>query len=264
MGIEGVKMRKKHYNLMPKVLIAIPCLVAISLTDGWLVTSHASPPQSPPIVSPASASGIAGPARQGTLQGSPQAASQTAKHFTLQTSSLESHEGVTISARPWTQPAQYKEKFPKKSPFTGGVLAVQLAIRNDSEQSVKVGLDRIRLSFNVDDDNRQELQPLKAEEVADAILRPGAKDPTARRRLPIPLATTGGNKSKEFVELQTLAQNAAVPTSVVAAHSTVQGLLYFGMQGQFDLLSTAHLYIPDVAVMGKQDSLTYFEIDLSH
>jgi len=251
-------MRNKHYNPMRKLLMAIPYLVAISFTNGWLVTSHASPQQTPPIVSPANAPGIAFPGKQGTPPGS----SQAAKHFTLQTSALESHEGVTVSARPLTQASQYKEKFPKKSPFTGGVLAVQVAFRNDSEQSVKVGLDRIRLSFNVDDTNRQELQPLKAVEVADAILRPAAKDPTARRKLPLPI-NTSGNKSKEFTDLENQAQNAAVPTSVVAAHSSVQGLLYFDLQGQFDLLGTARLYIPDIAIMGKQEGLTYFEIDLS-
>jgi hypothetical protein len=41
-------------------------------------------------------------------------------------------------------------------------------------------------------------------------------------------------------------------------------LLYFDLQGQFDLLNTAHLYVPDVAIMGKDEGLTYFEIDLSH
>jgi hypothetical protein len=234
-------MRKNYYNPMRRVLMGIPCLVAISFTNGWLTTSYARPQQN----------------------ASPVAEPRPAKPFVLQTSSLESHEGFTISARPWTQASQYKEKFPKKSPMTGGVLAVQVAFRNDSEQTVKVGLDRIRLSFNVDEDNRQELQPLKASEVADAILRPAAKDPTARRRLPLPINTTG-NKGKEFTELQNQAQNAAVPTSVVAAHSTVQGLLYFDLQGQFDLLGTAHLYVPDVAIMGKPDGLTYFEIDLSH
>jgi hypothetical protein len=49
----------------------------------------------------------------------------------------------------------------------------------------------------------------------------------------------------------------------VAPHSTVQGLLYFDLQGQFDLLSTAHLYVPDLLVLEKNRSLTYFEIDLS-
>jgi hypothetical protein len=50
---------------------------------------------------------------------------------------------------------------------------------------------------------------------------------------------------------------------VIAPHSTVQGLLYFDLQGQFDLLNGARLYVPDVLVMENNRSLTYFEIDLS-
>jgi hypothetical protein len=241
-GIEGVKMSKNHYNPLPKLLIAIPCLAGFFLLHEPWAPIHASPPTPPPAS---------------------QAANQSSSQTTLQTSSLESHEGLTISARPWMDAAKYKEKFPKKSPFAAGVLAVQVAFRNDSDQSVKVGLDRIRLSFNLDEENRQELEPMKAAEVADAILHPGAKDPTKRVRLPLPI-TPATNKGKEFQSLQDEAQNAAVPSSVVAAHSTVQGLLYFDMQGQFDLLHTAHLYIPDVTIMGKDQGLTYFEIDLSH
>lgn len=234
-------MRDRYYSLMPRLLMVIPLTATI-----FFVASRSA------LLSYAAAAAAA-TAKQATSQS------------TIKTAALESHEGVTISALPWTQASQYKEKFSKKSPFTGGVLAVQVSFRNDSDDSIKVALDHIRLSFNVDADNRQELESLKAEEVADAILHPGAKDPTQRRRLPIPLATTGGGgKSKEFTELQTQAQNAAVPTSVVAAHSTVQGLLYFDLQGQFDLLQTAHLYIPDIAIMGKSQGLSYFEIDLSH
>src|SRR5271168_597393 len=180
-------MSKKHYNLMAKLLIAIPCVTAVFFLNARWATSQASAPQ--------------------------YTFSQGAKQSPLQTSALESHEGVTISARPWTDAAQYKEKFPKKSPFAAGVLAVQVAFRNDSEQSVKVGLDRIRLSFNIDEDNRQELEPMKAAEVADAVLHPGAKDPTKRVRLPLPI-TPSTNKGKDFQEIQNQAQNAAVPSGV--------------------------------------------------
>ena len=38
----------------------------------------------------------------------------------LKTSILDSHEGVTIGVEPWTSPAQYKGKFPKKNPYTAG------------------------------------------------------------------------------------------------------------------------------------------------
>src|SRR5262249_41829679 len=102
--------------------------------------------------------------------------------------SLESHEGLTISAVPWTNPDQYKEKFPKKSPYAGGVLAIQVTFRNDSSEGVRVNLDRIRLTVQLGDENRQEVGSLSAEQLADAVTKPTVKDPTKQRqRLPIPV-----------------------------------------------------------------------------
>jgi hypothetical protein len=183
----------------------------------------------------------------------------------LKAASLESHEGLTVSALPWTDPAQYKEKFPKKSPFAGGVLAVQVAFRNDSDDSVRINLERIRLTVQIDSDNRQEVQSLDSEQLADAVLKPKVKDPTASRgpRLPIPTGGSKGGRDKHWTELQTQAQNASVPTSVVAAHGTVQGLLYFDLQNQFDLLQSAHLYVPQLVQMQSGRALTFFDIDLS-
>jgi hypothetical protein len=181
----------------------------------------------------------------------------------LKTSSLESHEGLTISAQPWTDAALYKEKFPKKSPYAAGVLAVQVAFRNDSDESLRVNLGRIRLTVLLDGDNRQEVQSLTADQLADEVLKPTAKDPTAKRKLPIPVGGgSPGGRDKHWTEVQKQAQEAEVPTSVVAAHSTVQGLLYFDLQSQFDLLQTAHLYIPEVTEMKQNRALTYFDIDL--
>jgi hypothetical protein len=181
----------------------------------------------------------------------------------LKTASLETHEGLTISAQPWTDAALYKEKFPKKSPFAAGIVAMQVVFRNDSNESMKVSLDRIRLSFQVDEDHRQELQALTAAQVADAVFKPGGKDPSkSRSRIPLPVSIPHNN-DKHWTELQRQAEAAGVPADVIAPHSTVQGLLYFDLQGQFDLLNVAHLYVPDVLMMENNRSLTYFEIDLS-
>jgi hypothetical protein len=181
----------------------------------------------------------------------------------LKTASLETHEGLTISAQPWTDAALYKEKFPKKSPFAAGIVAMQVVFRNDSNESMKVSLDRIRLSFQVDEDHRQELQALTSGQVADEVLKPGGKDPSkSRSRIPLPVSIPHNN-DKHWTELQQQADAAGVPANVIAPHSTVQGLLYFDLQGQFDLLNGAHLYVPDVVVMENNRSLTYFEIELS-
>jgi hypothetical protein len=218
-------MRKVYYNLMQKLTVSIP-LLALSL----LVAVPATTQQ------PAS----------------------------LRTASLQSHEAMTISALPWMDPALYKERFPKKSPFAAGILAVMVAFRNDSDESVKLNLDRIRLSLRIDDENRQQLEPLTPDQVAYETLAPSRKDPTkTRKKFPFPTGAPKTSPDKNWFEVQKQAENAGVPSSVVAPHSTVQGLLYFDLQGQFELLSTAHLYVPDLLVLEKNRSLTYFEIDLS-
>jgi len=180
----------------------------------------------------------------------------------LKGASLESHEGFTISALPWTDPAQYREKFPKKSPYDGGVLAMQVIFRNDSNEGLRVNLNRVRLSVQISDENRQEVPSLTPEELADAVLKPAVKDPTKRQRLPIPIGGGKGGRDKHWMELQKQAQEAQVPSNVIGAHSSVQGLLYFDLQHQYDLLQTARLYVPDIASMQGSRSLTYFDIDL--
>jgi hypothetical protein len=224
-GIEGVEMRKDYYNPMRILAIIVPFLAATIFSDG----SIAQQPQT-----------------------------------TLKAAALESHEGVTISAQPWTDASNYKAKFPKKSPFAAGVVAIDTIIRNDSDESMKVDLEQIRLNVTVSEDNRQALLSLTADDVADVVTGTKIKDPTASRRSPIPIPT--GQKvgrDKHWTEMQKAAADAGITSSIVAPHHSVQGLLYFDLQGQIDLLKTAHLYIPDVRSLEKNHPLLYFEIDLS-
>jgi hypothetical protein len=224
-GIEGVEMRKDYYNPMRNLAIIVPFLAATLFSDG--------------------------PAAQ-----QPQA--------TLKAAALESHEGVTISAQPWTDAASYKAKFPKKSPLAAGIVAIDTIIRNDSDDSMKVDLEQIRLNVTVSEDNRQALRSLTADDVADVATESKKKDPTETHRSPIPIPTGPKvGRDKHWTEMQKAAADAAVGSSIVAPHHSVQGLLYFDLQGQFDLLNSAHLYIPDVRALEKNHPLVYFEIDLS-
>jgi hypothetical protein len=219
-------MRKVYYNSMRKLSGAVPFLAACLMAGAYADAQQSG-----------------------------------GQRASLKTASLETHEGLTISAQPWTDPALYKEKFPKKSPFAAGIVAMQVVFRNDSNESMKVSLDRIRLSFQIDQDNRQEVQALTPAQVADQVLKPGGKDP-AKSRIPLPVSIPHNN-DKHWTELEQQAEVAGIPANVIAPHSSVQGLLYFDLQGQFDLLNEARLYVPDIRVMENNRSLTYFEIDLS-
>ena len=221
-------MRKVYYNSMRNLSGAVPFLAACLMTGGYAGAQQ---------------SGAQGPS--------------------LKTAALETHEGLTISALPWTDASLYKEKFPKKSPFAAGIVAMQVVFRNDSNESMKVSLNRIRLSFQLDEDHRQEVQALTPAQVADEVLKPGGKDPSkSRSKISLPVSIPHNN-DKHWTELQQQAEAAGVPANVIAPHSTVQGLLYFDLQGQFDLLNGARLYVPDVLVMENNRSLTYFEIELN-
>ena len=180
----------------------------------------------------------------------------------LKTSALESHEGMTISAQPWTNPAQYKEKFHKKSPYAAGIVALQVTFRNDSDDSLKINLDRIRLNLTLSEEDRQALTSLTSEQAADAILKPATKA-LARSRFPIPIGGPKVGHDKKWVELEQELRDAGVKASIVAPHSSVQGLLYFDLQSQFDLLNNARLYVPSIVALEKNRELLYFEIDLS-
>lgn len=180
-------------------------------------------------------------------------------------SAIESHEGVTISVEPWTHAANYKEKFPKKSPFHGGVVALHVTFRNNSDESVKVDLKRIRLVLILGEENRQELIPLTADDVADTVLLKGSKDPTTRRNpLPIPIGKPNPTRDKNWTDFRDECQNAAIPSPVVAAHSAMDGLVYFDMRSEWELLQTAKLYIPNLESMASHMPLSYFEIELGH
>lgn len=187
-----------------------------------------------------------------------------AEQHPLKAASLESHEGLTVSVLPWTEAAQYKEKFPKKSPLSAGVLAVQVTFRNDTDDSIKINLERIRLLVTLSENDRQQIEPLSSSGLADAVLHPSAQDPTAtRRKFPIPRGSSKGGHDKNWTETEKAAREAGLQGNIVAPHSSLQGLLYFDLQGQFDLLGTAHLYLPELQVLEKNRSLTYFEIELS-
>ena len=179
----------------------------------------------------------------------------------------DSHEGVTIGVEPWTEASQYKEKFPKKSPFSKGIVAIHVSFRNDNDHGLKVNVQSIRLLVQLSEESRQELVSLSAEDVADTVmLKDNGKDPTAKRvPLPIPVPHSGrASRDSNWTALRDACQNAGLPTNIVAGRSTVEGLIYFDLRGEVDLLQNAHLYFPNIVSMGDNQPLSYFDIALGH
>ncbi len=191
-------------------------------------------------------------------------AQQRQQSTPMRTSALDSHEGMTIAAEPWTNLDQYKQAFPKKNPYSFGILAIRVMFRNETSDSIRVNLSRIRLTLVLEDESRQELPSLTSEELADAVFRSKVKDPSRRTRLPLPLpSSTKIGHDKNWTELARAAEEAGFRDGVIAPHNTSQGLLYFDLQGQYDLLNNARLYIPELVALEKNHGLLFFDIDLS-
>jgi len=218
-------MEKVYYKCMRKAAFALPCAALLLLS-----TSFAQQQQSTP----------------------------------MRTSALDSHEGMTIAAEPWTNLALYKPAFPKKNPYSFGILAIRVMLRNETADSIRVNLSRIRLSLILEDESRQELPSLTSEQLADAVFSSKVKDPSRRARLPIPLPSSNRiGHDKNWTELARAAEEASLRNGVIAPHSTAEGLLYFDLQGQFDLLNNARLYVPELVALEKNHGLLFFDIDLS-
>ena len=224
-GIEGVEMGKVYYKRMRKAALTLPCAALVLFSVS---------------------------------------AAQQQKSTPMRTSALDSHEGMTIAAEPWTNVDQYKQAFPKKNPYSSGILAIRVMFRNETADSIRVNLSRIRLSVEIDEGNRQDLPSLTSEEVADVAFRSKSKDPSRRTRLPIPLpSSTKVGHDKNWTELARQAEEAGFRAGVVAPHSTSEGLLYFDLQNQYDLLSNARLYVPELVALEQNRGLLFFDIDLS-
>lgn len=219
-------MEKVYYKRMQKAALAVPCAALL------LFSSSAAQQQQP-------------------------------QQAPMRASALDSHEGMTIAAEPWTRADQYKSAFPKKNPYASGVLAIKVMFRNETAESIRVNISRIRLSLVLEDESRQELPSLASADVADVVFTSKIKDPSKRTRLPFPIPSSNKvGHDKNWLELQTSAEEAGFKDGVIAPHSNAQGLLYFDMQGQFDLLTNARLYIPELVALEKNRGLLFFDIDL--
>jgi hypothetical protein len=97
------------------------------------------------------------------------------------------------------------------------------------------------------------------------MLRQNGKDPTARRLpIPLPINRPKPTRDKNWEEFHRDCQNAGIPSGVIGAHSTMEGLVYFDLRGEWELLQTARLYVPDLQRMTSQQAILYFDIDFSH
>ena len=174
----------------------------------------------------------------------------------------DSHQGLVIAADPYTDAARSKEKFGKKHPQEAGILALEVAIRNNTDDAITVNLEKMRLVIEVPGERRQNLDPLTLDSAADRIAEPQGRNPTISRS-PIPGRSTNGGHGKDWQKLHEVLERVALASDVLPPRSTIRGFLFFDINQHFDWLTHASLYVPELRVIRTHEELLYFEVELA-
>ncbi len=188
---------------------------------------------------------------------------QTAQVDPLTLRARDAHQNLTIAADPFLSADRYdKALFGKTSPYEAGIAAINVYFRNDNDSPIRLNLDAIRLVIATPGEDRQRLEPLSPEEVADRALLKARANPTTRRPFPFPGSASNSGRNKAWNEMASTLRSLVLSTEVLPPHATTHGFLFFDIDHQFDAIRRSRVYIPDLSFMTDKKALFFFEIDL--
>jgi hypothetical protein len=201
---------------------------------------------------------VAGLCVPATLNSGPQAAKSTDPSALP---ARDSHQGLLVAADPYLSSERSQQAFGKKHPYGVGLLALEVYLRNDTGGPMQVGLETMELNVAPPGQQRQRLAPLTAEEAAYKIVLPEGPNPKQRRG-PIPGMSGVSGKSKEVAKMEDALRAQMLPGDMLGPHRTVHGFVFFDVDGHFDRVGSATLYVPDVKRIDSGEKLFFFEVNL--
>jgi hypothetical protein len=83
----------------------------------------------------------------------------------------DKHDGLAVSAKPYTDTELAKAKFGKANPLAVGILPVEVFLHNESLQPIRVDVSTIQLSVNFPNGKHQDLDWLSANAGDDWAIR---------------------------------------------------------------------------------------------
>ena len=172
------------------------------------------------------------------------------------------HQGLLIAANPYTSAEQYKTRFGKRTPYDGGILAIEVFFRNDNDLPIRINLKTMELLAGAPGEARQHIEALSPEEVADRVFS-DSKPKEPRRPLPIPRLGTPPKHDKNWEEFAGNVRAAGLATDLLPPHATVHGFVYFDIDRHYDWLMSARFDVPDLAFLNNAKPIFFFDIDLA-
>ena len=167
----------------------------------------------------------------------------------------DTHDGLTVMARPLTDAAQSKDIFGKADPMPLGIMPVEVFLKNDTQQPIRVDIDTIQLTVHPRN-GRQDLDWLGANEVASLIAHPEGVVPSQPHRIAgIPLPSNDKKADKFAAQLRPLTLDG----EVVPPMGMLHGYLYFNVSHEMKLADGASIYVPNVYSMPSNKPLMFYE-----
>lgn len=177
----------------------------------------------------------------------------------------DAHQNLTIVADPYLSASRYKkEVFGKKSFYDAGIIAIDVYLKNDNDLPIRVNPETMQLVVSQPDRDRQRLDSLTPEDVADRTLVTKSSNISGPRLpIPLPIPSSGSKHTKEWNEMTSTLGAIALGTDLIGPHSASHGFLFFDVSHDIGAIHYSHLYIPDLVFMTTHKALFFFEIDLA-
>lgn len=177
----------------------------------------------------------------------------------------DSHQGVTVAARPIPDLAEAEQIFGKKAaPVRAGVLPVELLVLNERPESIHVNLKRIKIMSE-----GEEFEQVDTEIMAQNLYPPPeVKQPDLgpKPQPPIPLPRRPGppkdKKRAEREEADAALRSRQLRQEAVPPGGRIRGFLYFDLRGGSLDLARAQVFVPEVNAVESGEGLLFYEVSL--
>jgi hypothetical protein len=171
------------------------------------------------------------------------------------------HEGLSVSADAYSDPARAKDKFGKSAdPLPLGILPVEVFLRNETSEPIHVDLSTIQLNVHPhngaqDDD----IDAMSLHDVAAAVAHPKGPSAPESRRFPLGIGSSTDKKADKVAEVL---EPLALDSDIVPPMGMVHGFVFFDLGNDLSLADTASVYVPDVTIVPSQKALMFFEVPI--
>jgi len=172
----------------------------------------------------------------------------------------DAHEGVTVTADSYADERRAKEKFGKANPVAVGILPVEVSLRNDTTDAVRIDMSTVQLTVHFSNGRLQDLDWLDVRDVASAVAHPKGPPAPRVRRFPIGVPSATDSKTDKMAEIL---KPLALDADVIPPLGMIHGFLFFDLNREMDLAEKASVYIPNLKRITAKKPLMFFEVQLA-